>query len=106
MKLKITLIICFLTTTVFLAQKTVNASDILNDIKAGKSITYKNAKIVGILDFTYMDEAMQYWEDAADIIEDLGADFQEVMPNSMIGVPFADWECNYCNFKDKCHGIV
>jgi len=59
MKLKITLIICFLTTTVFLAQKTVNASDILNDIKAGKSITYKNAKIVGILDFTYMDEAMQ-----------------------------------------------
>ena len=55
---------------------------------------------------SYMDEAMQYWEDAADIIDDLGVDFQTVIPNSMIGVPFSDWECNYCNFKDKCYGIV
>lgn len=41
------------------AQKTIEASDILKDIKNGKNISIKNATIVGVLDFTFMDEAMQ-----------------------------------------------
>lgn len=61
MKNKIT----FLTLSLFLissmtfAQKTINASKIMKDIKSGKSIAIKNAKIVGVLDFTYMDEAIE-----------------------------------------------
>ena len=37
------------------AQKTVSASDIMADIKAGKDISYSNVTIQGDLDFTYMD---------------------------------------------------
>lgn len=40
------------------AQKTVKASDIMQDIKDGKSISYSNAVIKGDLDFTYMAEKM------------------------------------------------
>ena len=41
------------------AQKTVSASDIMDDIKKGKDISYKNVTIDGIVDFTYMDEALE-----------------------------------------------
>jgi Fe-S-cluster formation regulator IscX/YfhJ len=54
--------------------------------------------------FSFMDEAQQYWEDTRDIIDELGDDFNEIDANSMVGVPFSDWECGYCEFKDKCHG--
>lgn len=39
-------------------QKTVSASDIMEDIREGKNISYQNATIVGELDFTYMAEKM------------------------------------------------
>jgi hypothetical protein len=60
MKNKITLValIAFLITSVGFAQKTVNASDIMKDMKKGKDISYTNATIVGDLDFTYMDEKL------------------------------------------------
>lgn len=61
MKNKITLLTCclILVSTIAFTQKTVEASNIMKDIKAGKSISIKNATISGILDFTYMDEAME-----------------------------------------------
>jgi hypothetical protein len=61
MKNKITLIsLClFLVSSFTFAQKTIEASDIMKHIKAGKSISYKNATVVGVLDFTYMDEAIK-----------------------------------------------
>lgn len=60
MKIKINFIICFLLASTFsFAQKTVQASDILKDIKNGKSISYQNATITGVLDLTYMDEALK-----------------------------------------------
>lgn len=40
------------------AQKKIHASDIMHDIKNGKNIVYKNATIVGVLDFTFMEEAL------------------------------------------------
>lgn len=60
MKNKITLIalFAFLVTSVGFAQKTVNASDIMKDMKKGKDISYTNVTIVGDLDFTYMDEKL------------------------------------------------
>jgi hypothetical protein len=59
MKTKITLFICFFLSITFFAQQTIEANEIMKDIKAGKSISYQNAKIVGILDFTFMDEALE-----------------------------------------------
>ncbi|PWG04912.1 pentapeptide repeat-containing protein [Polaribacter aquimarinus] len=60
MKKKITLIALslFLVSTIAFTQKTVKASEIMKDIKASKSISITNSTIVGVLDFTYMDEAM------------------------------------------------
>ena len=40
------------------AQRTIKASDIMNDVKNGKNITYKNVTIDGTLDFTFMDEKL------------------------------------------------
>ena len=61
MKNKITLIAFsfFLATSISFAQKKVEASKIMKDIKAGKSISINNATIVGVLDFTYMDSAIE-----------------------------------------------
>ena len=41
-----------------IAQQKVNASDIMKDLKSGKSINYENATIVGVLDFTFMDDKL------------------------------------------------
>ena len=50
------LIICLFITVSLTAQNTVKASKIMNDIKKGKDIVYKNTTIVGVLDFTFMEE--------------------------------------------------
>ncbi len=50
------LCICLFITVSITAQKKINASRIMDDIKNGKDIVYKNATIVGVLDFTFMDE--------------------------------------------------
>jgi len=51
------IIVLFLTLSIT-AQKKINASDIMRDIKKGKDISYKNATIVGTLDFTFMEEQL------------------------------------------------
>ena len=40
------------------AQQSVSASNIMKDIREGKSISYENVTIVGALDFTYMAEKL------------------------------------------------
>lgn len=40
------------------AQKIVNASDIIQKIKNGKSVEVSNATISGVLDFTFMNDAL------------------------------------------------
>lgn len=57
MKNIITLLVLAFTTATF-AQKTIDASDLLQDIKDGKAINISNATITGVLDLTYMDEAL------------------------------------------------
>ncbi|NNC70752.1 MAG: pentapeptide repeat-containing protein [Flavobacteriaceae bacterium] len=49
--------ILFLSLTIS-AQRTVSAADILDDIKSGKAISYKNVTITGALDMTFMDEKL------------------------------------------------
>ncbi|WP_299104031.1 pentapeptide repeat-containing protein [uncultured Tenacibaculum sp.] len=58
MKNIITLFSFLIATTFCFSQKTINAADLLKDIKDGKSVTISNATIEGILDLTYMDEAL------------------------------------------------
>lgn len=58
-KFKSAFIILFLSSCLAFAQKTIEASTILKDIKEGKNITLKDATINGVLDLTYMNEAMQ-----------------------------------------------
>jgi len=41
-----------------IAQQTIKASDILLDMKKGKTISYENATITGVLDMTYMDDKL------------------------------------------------
>ncbi len=47
-----------LLSTSLAAQRSVNASDILKDIKAGKSVSYENVRVTGTLDMTFMDEKL------------------------------------------------
>jgi len=51
---------------------------------------------------SFMDEAAQYWEEVNDVIEEMEQDLESVQPHGMVGVPFADWECRYCQFQDQC----
>jgi translation elongation factor P/translation initiation factor 5A len=50
------LIVCLFMAVSISAQKRIQASQIIQDVKKGKKITYKNATIVGVLDFTFMEE--------------------------------------------------
>jgi len=44
--------------TNLVAQKTVDAKDILNDIKNGKDVSYENVTVTGNLDMTFMDDKL------------------------------------------------
>ncbi len=57
MKNTITLTILFITSFT-VAQKTVEATDIIKDIKNGKDISYHDAIVTGDLDFTYMEDKL------------------------------------------------
>lgn len=50
------LVVLFLSITTY-AQETIEAKTILKAIKDGKTIKYTNKTIVGVLDFTFMEEA-------------------------------------------------
>ena len=60
MKNKTTLlaISLFLAANLSFGQKKIEASDIMKDIKNGKTISYNNTIIEGTLDFTFMQDAM------------------------------------------------
>ena len=52
------ILFAFLLSTNVFAQQTVSASDIMRDIKMGKSVSYDNVTITGTLDMTYMNEKL------------------------------------------------
>ncbi|WP_369047609.1 pentapeptide repeat-containing protein [Tenacibaculum sp. UWU-22] len=53
-------IVFFYFTLVGFSQKTVQANQILNNIKEEKAISYKNTTVQGVLDFTFIKEAIQH----------------------------------------------
>ncbi len=55
--LPVLIVFCLLVTSKYsLGQSTIDARDILGDIKNGKDVSFKNVKIVGDLDLTYYFE--------------------------------------------------
>ena len=50
------LLCALLVTPNLVAQKTVDAKDIMSAIKNGKDVSYENVTITGTLDLTFMDE--------------------------------------------------
>ena len=52
------LVFTFLFSSNLNAQQTVKASDIMRDIKAGKTVSYENVTITGVLDMTFMDDKL------------------------------------------------
>lgn len=51
-------LVAFCSITV-LSQNTVTADEILQKVKDGSSVTYQNVTIEGVLDFTFMEEALK-----------------------------------------------
>lgn len=51
-------LVAFLFCLTSFAQTKVNASDIIRDVKNGKAVNISNATITGVLDFTFMNEAL------------------------------------------------
>ncbi|WP_218598652.1 pentapeptide repeat-containing protein [Polaribacter sp. NJDZ03] len=49
----------FLISTISIAQNKIKAATIMEDIKAGKSISINNSTIIGVLDFTFKNEALK-----------------------------------------------
>ncbi|WP_442266232.1 pentapeptide repeat-containing protein [Tenacibaculum sp. ZS6-P6] len=54
----ITTLLLLFTSSLLIAQKTVNATEILKTIEKEENITISNATIVGVLDLTYMNKAL------------------------------------------------
>ncbi|TJY36158.1 pentapeptide repeat-containing protein [Pontimicrobium aquaticum] len=52
------ILFAFIFSTNAFAQQTVKASDIMRDIKMGKTVSYDNVTISGILDMTFMNEKL------------------------------------------------
>lgn len=59
MKNTILILVVSLFSSVCIAQKNIEAADIMRDIKKGKIISLKNVTVVGTLDFTFMDDASE-----------------------------------------------
>ena len=57
-KLLTAFVFTLLLTTSLSAQKTIKASQILDDIKQGKNVSYENITITGTLDMTFMDHKL------------------------------------------------
>ena len=57
-KFLIAFVFTLLLTTNLSAQKSVKASNILDDIKQGKNVSYENVTITGTLDMTFMDDKL------------------------------------------------
>ena len=48
------------------------------------------------------EEAIAYWEDLNDFIDEEGERIRHIKPNTCVNVPAQQWECNYCRFESLC----
>ena len=57
----------------------------------------------------WIDKAYEYWTDVNDRLVSYGRNFETaelLEPGISIGVPFADWECKYCQFSSICPSTI
>ena len=51
----------------------------------------------------WIDKALEYWGELNDLEYDVGENFEEdLIPKYFKGVPYQDWECNYCPYYSIC----
>ena len=53
----------------------------------------------------WVDRAVAYWEDLNDILDNCEENFEGAAmmnPGFSLGVPFQEWECNYCQYYSIC----
>ena len=57
----------------------------------------------------WIDKAYEYWAEVNDRLVAYGRNFETaelLEPGISMGVPFADWECKYCQFSDICPSTI
>ena len=57
------------------------------------------------VDNEWIEGAHEYWQLVNSVINNSNGDPDNLVPGEMVGVPFQNWECRYCNFKHLCPGI-
>tara|TARA_R100000742_G_C4266482_1_gene84592 strand:+ start:523 stop:1287 length:765 start_codon:yes stop_codon:yes gene_type:complete len=65
----------------------------------------KNTSIMKerIVSNEWINKALEYWSELNELLEEFGKSFEdELEPEIYEGVPFENWECNYCQFSDIC----
>tara|TARA_R110000796_G_scaffold33027_4_gene85959 strand:+ start:1168 stop:1941 length:774 start_codon:yes stop_codon:yes gene_type:complete len=58
-----------------------------------------------IVSSDYINQAKEYWEEMNRILKSEGEDFEKsdfLAAGMSYGVPFQDWECNYCQYSNIC----
>ena len=100
------LVTLFLTTSI-IAQQTVSASDIINDIKSGKTINYTNVTIIGDFDMTYMNEKLPDLPKKRKWYKNGGSNSVEEQIESKISFTNCSFEDNvYAYFHDEDSGYT
>jgi predicted RecB family nuclease len=56
------------------------------------------------VDPVWIDRAEQYWQDLNDFVDETGEEILNIKPDTAVGVPMMNWECNYCQFSKICKG--
>ena len=56
----------------------------------------------------WMDTALEYWVELNQWLEDTGKKYfeEELMPGIIEGVPFENWECEYCSYSSICPSTI
>ncbi len=101
------ILFAFLLSTNVFAQQTVSASDIMRDIKMGKSVSYDNVTITGTLDMTYMNEKLPDLPKKRSWWKNEGSNSVEQQIESSISFTNCVFEDNvYAYFHDEDSGYT
>ena len=92
--------------TYALGVKRVRGDDVKSDYYLNIVWYNKNDSKIKIqpVDPVWIDRAEQYWHDLNDFIDETGDEILNIKPDTAVGVPMMNWECNYCQFNKICKG--
>ena len=58
----------------------------------------------GMVEEHWINAATMYWEDLNEFLDEVGDEISNILPETAIGIPFSNWECNYCQYSKICKG--